>query len=431
MSFSRAVTIPGESDKPGAAARSLADALYSELSKDCHRQNNNSVVQLRPIDPVTNSGFTGWQLDIGNSQTMNSWLVTEFQPDQHLPTETWPLVLWLLSWPRRAYDFARGTTSSYKKPDSSARRQRVWERILRWWRILKKVPMLLFMIFIFYFQVLPAALVIRPIRKLGGFVFTLYFVLAIIALAGFFVLVLGQAGLSGIVLQISNLTQTIVNNVQSYNVKIDFNTLFPVIAGLVGTIAISALAVLVRIIGWVFRWFTAYGPFERRRERQFSYLVSPAYASLLTSQLGKHLNAFYSNPSIKEVCLIVDGEGILVGYDVLSHMQNGKDKRSLLVTYGAVMAGMYVLPNDDTWFAINSNYWAKFEVPLAGNISWHHVTSSFRKADSISVKSPAGTLLAEVPVHSRNRFNKYKSLANCLVHWPTAKKAEGKAVKML
>lgn len=275
------------------------------------------------------------------------------------------------------------------------------------------------MSFIFYFQILPSAFLIRPLRRVSGFILTCYFVAIFIAIAGFVVLGPGRLVLSNIVLQIGSLTQVIVDQVHNYNAKIDFSTLFPIIAGLVGTISISALGVSIRIIGWIFSWLTSYGPYELRRERQFTYLTSPAYVSLLTSQLEKHLQTFYSNTNIRELCIVADGEGILVSYDVLSHMRNGKDKRSLLVSYNATMVGMYVLPDDDTWLTINSDYWGKFEKPLVYNMSWHHISSGYlRRADTISVRSPTGNLLAKVRTHKKNPFNKYKSLANCLVNWP-------------
>jgi hypothetical protein len=298
---------------------------------------------------------------------------------------------WLFGVPQRGVDYIRNKINEIRCSTKS-----VQNRILR---IIKTIPLesiIVLLESILNILLIPATSIIlfRSFRRLNTIIMAFYLSLFVIII----ILITWDHSIPFIITWISNITEELLKNINSVN--INFNALFPIITGLIITIAFSILAVLGRILKWLLNIFNTPSDNELKVHKFFPYLLDPLYANEIKENLNSRINSINNN--VECVFLICEDVGTLLAFEVLTNKRKFNISKDIyLLTRNPSVIGFIARPCRSFWLLINSKDWSRFSKPLIDNQFWYHFTRGpMVKKVAVNLSTQTSNKLPTLEMHT-------------------------------
>ncbi len=208
---------------------------------------------------------------------------------------------------------------------------------------------------------------LEPLRRLSTALAVLYMV------AFFSLLTLGswKLTLPPLITWISNTTNDLVK--LSPNSGLEFDMLFPVVAGVVFAAILSLIAALLGTLKNVFRESTTVTENVRHLNANLSYVFDSFYANDLKVAFKGKLSQLNNDFNPDTIFVIAQDSGALLAYEVLAdYCSEPTSKPTFLFTSNLSLGGFKASPAGSVFLLLNPGEWGRFSRPMPEKLSWYH-----------------------------------------------------------
>jgi hypothetical protein len=367
MIFSEGVSILviNAREKPEQLTNNLAISIYDKFRKIFTLKKPYINISINKSSSDSSQQNT-WSIYLESSCSRKYCLIKEFYIAHTTTLSAISYFSWILRAPLRAIRYLKHVLSDIYVNSHSTK------KVSSFFRAMPQAIFVTIEIFVFfYLAAIFSIFVIRPLRRGSNIVFLLYVLLLIILVLS----VTWQSILPPLLTLSSYLTNNLLSIV--HDTKVQFDTLFPIFAGIVFG---SAFTVLFALIARITRWFIPANIKQDQNSRIYeaplSYLLDPLYAAKLKSDFEKMILEFNSDSRIQKIFVVADNFGVFLAHEVLSHLNSENISKPiyLLTKNNFVLGGFYASFRNSLWMLVDHIDWSRFSNSTPENISWHHFT---------------------------------------------------------